>query len=206
MKKFVGRIVMLAVLLLSVSSITFGQFEVGLKGGLNSSTQSEIGNIWNNDKTLYSYNFGFHCRYIMKNNFSVKSGIDYSRIGKKYDESFSSNNITESYDYLHVPLKIAYSIPVTPAKLNSSSIYLATGPYAAFLLNADQDGANSAADLKNEAKSFDYGLALEIGYEIPLSGHALQISFNYNMGLSKVTSLDNDLMNKAASLNFSFYF
>lgn len=180
-------------------------FNWGLKAGINASTQSEMGNICDNTNVVAGFNGGLAGRYGFNDWLGVRSGLDFQMKGTLCDKSGNESDATNRVNYLLLPVKAEFSAGEKAGFKNGQRLFFATGPYAGYLLNAKQikDEVKTDLDMYND---FDFGWSFELGYQVPvLKNNALQISLNYDMGISEVAD-DTDSQNKSASLNIVWLF
>lgn len=179
-----------------------GQFQWGVKAGMNASTQSEIGNICDNSNLVNGFSGGVVARYGLGEWLGVSSGIDFQMKGMKSDKS--GMNFTNRLNYLVIPVKAEFSDGNIGFK-EGQRLFFATGPYAGYLLGAKQtkDGVKVSMD---NYQDFDFGWNFELGYRIPImKSKAIQFSLNYDMGFSEVEN-NTDKQNKTASFNVTWLF
>lgn len=199
------KLVVLILLLISFSINGFAQFQLGVKLGANASTYSEIGNICDNSDLRVGLNGGVIAKYQMKEWLAFKSGVDYQLKGMKCDVSGEDYKLETKLNYLVLPVKAEFAAGEKAGFKNGQRLFLATGPYCGYLLDAKQTVHGQTTDLK-DLNDFDFGWTLELGYEFPvMKSNVLQVSLNYDMGIKEVA--DNaDIQNKTASINFGFLF
>lgn len=180
-------------------------FQWGVKAGINASTQSEPGNLFDNDQLVYGFNGGLVARYGFNNWLGVRSGIDFQACGTQLE---TAGNNTDSYtrlNYLVLPVKAEFSASEKAGFKNGQRIFFATGPYGGYLLNAKLVSDDVKTSV-NEFRNFDFGWDFELGFEFPVfKANAVQFSLNYNMGMNKLID-GMDERNKSASLNAIFLF
>ncbi|MDR1780391.1 MAG: PorT family protein [Tannerella sp.] len=152
----------------------FGQFHIGVKGGLN------IAEVKFNSGAYATDNItGFHLGPMLELMTPLGIGIDgavlFSQKGTYVKEAGSSASLKSNFIEVPVNLKWKIELPVIKP-------FLAAGPYAAFRIS----GKNFNVD-KNwiqgqfETRSFGAGLNFTGGLE--LFGK-LQAGLTYNMGLT----------------------
>ncbi|MBN1820998.1 MAG: PorT family protein [Prolixibacteraceae bacterium] len=199
MKTILRKTIVACTFIILSTALSFGQFQVGITSGVNFSTQSKLGNLYDNDNILCNFNAGVLSKYQLNDWFALKASVLYSQKGKTIEED--SSNETNKFSYLEVPVKAEFS--TTSGK---TRFFAATGPYAGFLLEAKNKADSITTDLNDHVKSTDLGLAFELGLELPVSKQALQFSINYDMGFTKFADYDDDLRNKTLSLNVGWLF
>ncbi len=199
------KVIVLILLLLGFSVNGFAQFQWGIKLGVNSSTQSEVGNICDNSDLRLGFNGGVVAKYQMKDWLALKSGLDYQLKGMKCDVSGEDYNLKTKLNYLVLPVKVEFSAGEKAGFKNGQHLFFATGPYWGYLLDAKQIVNGQTTDL-NDFEDLDFGWTFELGFEFPvMRSNVLQVSLNYDMGIKEIAN-NADFQNKTASLNLGFLF
>lgn len=203
MKTTMKQIALACALFFIATGMSSAQFKIGATAGISSSTQSDLGNIWDNDGIYSNIRGGLSAEYQFTNWFALKTDALFTQKGRSIDENILGVEInhTDKFSYLEVPVKAKFF-----SEISKQKIFGAVGPYAAFLLDAKKEVGNLSTDLGDYVKDTDFGVTFQIGCEIPLSKHALQFSLNYDMGLTKIAEYDDDLRNKSLSLNIGWLF
>ncbi len=205
MKKNYLKLMGLLLLFSASAMVTNAQVKWGFEGGINGTTQSSVGNIYCNDDIKVGYNFGVTGAYSFNNWFALKSGLNFSELGKSCELKTTGSTVTDKYQYLMLPVKAEFSAGEKAGFKNGQRLFFATGPYAGYLLNAKQKTEGETTDLTN-TNDFELGWSFELGYEIPVSkSNALRLSLNYDAGLKEVIT-DSDLYNKSASIKLGIIF
>ncbi len=129
-----------------IQTISFGQFNFGLKAGLNYTTLSENEvtlQINNETADFYNYRVGYHTgifgEYTIGDKFGIRTELLYSLQGAK-------NNYTEGtqdFEYLNLPIVLAF-MPI-----EEWNIKVLLGGQIGYLLSEDLDllGADNEIDL-----------------------------------------------------------
>ncbi len=204
-KSYSQKFLILLFMILGSYSFSFAQLQWGVKFGTNASTQSEVGNIGDNDGLKIGFNFGIIAKYQMNDWMALKSGLEYQKKGRKYDLAGENSEVKDNLRYLVLPVKAEFSASEKAGFENGQRLFFATGPYLGYLLDAEQKINDETTDL-NEMNDVDFGWSFEVGMEFPVfKNYALQVSLNYDMGLMEIAD-DTDMQNKSASLNLSFLF
>jgi hypothetical protein len=173
-------------LLTGFTAKTFAQVEWGIKAGLNASTQSEIGNICDDNGLRVGFNGGIIAKYQMNNWLALKSGLDYQLKGLKCDVTGEDSKRENKLSYLVLPVKAEFSASEKAGFNNGQRLFFATGPYLGYLLDAKQTINKQTTDM-SDLNDVDFGWTFELGFEFPvLKSNALQVSLNYDMGLSEI--------------------
>jgi opacity protein-like surface antigen len=171
------KVIVVAFVLFSMTS--FGQknkkgdLEFGVNLGFNSSTVMTSNG--NSDGST-GINVGLAADYFFSNRWSVKGKMIYDQKG--WDNGFFNNldtgyTYTTDYNlnYLTIPVMANWHFG------RKRNWYLNFGPYAGFLL-----GANETTNNRNVKEAFnttDFGISFGIGVKIPVSDQ-LKISLEYD--------------------------
>jgi hypothetical protein len=195
----IGKISFAVALLLS-ANVAFGQLQIGGIVGIGGATQSTIGNIYEND-LAYSFNAGLIIRRPISNAFAIKTNLLYSSKGRTFNvlQSEEFVNRRDRFSYLELPVKMEYSIPI-----NNNRLFVGMGPYAGILLDSNMEIDGISTNINDETKTYDFGMAFELGYCKTILNGELQISFGYDMGFTKIADYDRNLRNKNLVLNIGF--
>ena len=203
--KFNQKAIVLILFLFGLSINGFAQFQWGVKLGANASTYSEIGNLCDNIDLRVGFNGGVIAKYQMKDWLALKSGIEYELKGMKTDVSDEDYKLETKLNYLVLPVKAEFAAGEKAGFKNGQHLFLATGPYFGYLLDAAQTVQNQTTDL-NDIDDVDFGWTLELGYEFPvMKNNTIQVSFNYDMGIKEIAE-NADVQNNTASINLGFIF
>jgi hypothetical protein len=187
--------------------------------------------IWpeidNHPQTYYSSNFGYFLEvlisYNLNSKYSMTTGLNYNLTSLKINDKIglfeNKGNLTNSYLTFPVMIKchLSEKIPIT----------ISAGPYLGLLISANEKGTsyidtaglvfaepdpviqiepkqNYDTDIKKDYTSIDYGLSVQIDYEINLScGLKGVILTRFNYGLKDV--LTNDLVNNSSANDWKNY-
>jgi hypothetical protein len=203
MKTTMKQISLACVLFFIATGMSSAQFKIGATAGISSSTQSDLGNIWDNNGIYSNFRGGLSAEYQFNNWFALKTDALFTQKGRSIDENILGVEInhTDKFSYLEVPVKAKFF-----SEIGKQKIFGAVGPYAAFLLDAKKEVGDISIDLGDQVKNTDFGVAFQIGCEIPISKNALQFTVNYDMGLTKIAEYDDDLRNKSFSLSVGWLF
>ncbi len=199
------KLILLVSLVFLCTSFTFGQIKLGVVGGINASTQSGIGNIWDNEAVACNIQIGLMPQYQFNDWFAMKSGLMFSQKGRSID--ILSNGLEQKqkdrFSYLEIPIKAEFS---APSGNKDHRLFASVGPYAALLLDSKKKIDDQTYDLEGQTKDSDFGLSIGFGVEYPLGKNSLQLLLNYDMGFSEIAEYDSDLRNKSLSLSVGWYF
>jgi hypothetical protein len=156
-----------------------GQFQFGVKGGLNVSNVS-ISNGFNG----YSYNSlaNFNAGVFFKIPFlapglSLQPEIYYSGQGFRNPDG-SGGAYSEHVNYLNIPVLAKYTFPY--------GLFIETGPQLGFKLNAKDKENGISTDISPAYNSADFSWVVGVGYKIPMSPVAIDV--RYNTGIINVAN------------------
>ena len=201
----ITKVLIVAMLLSGFTAKTFAQVQWGIKLGANASTQSEIGNICDDNGLRVGFNGGVIAKKTINDWLALKSGLDYQLKGQKCDVTGEDSKLENKLSYLVLPVKAEFSAGEKAGFKNGQRLLFATGPYMGYLLDSKQTVQGQTTSLY-DFNDVDFGWTFELGFEFPvLKSNALQVSLNYDMGLSDVAK-NTDIQNKTASLNLGFLF
>lgn len=182
MKKLILTLFVVA----SFSSISFAQ--LNLKAGINLANQTfEAGGISFEPDSKIGFLIGINYELSIAESISLRPGIQYSGKGSKIEILGTSSSA--SFNYIEVPVDFVY---------NTGNLSLHAGPYLGMLLSASSDGE----DIKDEAKSTDFGINFGLGYNFGVAG----VGLNYGLGLSNINDdgSDGSVKNKVISITFTY--
>jgi hypothetical protein len=196
-------IITVALILMCVATLK-AQVSFGVKGGINESTISAVGDIYGNQDYRPGFNIGGTINYHFSDNVTAQFEVIYSQKGKKIKTYFNDqdHNLSTKCNYLSIPLIVRGSTQVNE---NRTRVYGETGAYYGYLINND----NFSNSLSGNGKKFfnnDYGIVFGGGIIKPINNLNLVIGFRYEMGLAKMYKMDNDIRNKSLSLNIEVQF
>lgn len=195
---------LISLLGLASTNISFAQARAGIKGGLN------VSNLYIDDvhdeNARYGFNVGLYGQLLSSDKFALQPELLYSTKGSKaYYEGIADQTVKYNLNYLDLPLLAVFKLG------ESAEIHI--GPYASYLLNANVsysgDLVNGDDEIdKDQLKSYDYGLVGGFG----LNFGPAQIGARYNYGLVKIADSDasrlflGDSKNSVAQIYLSFNF
>ena len=202
MKTIKFRTLGLAVSLLLTVGVFAQDFHYGIKGGANLAVQSEIADYFNNGNIRTGLHAGVFGNMSLNNSFLLQTEVNYEQKGGK------SENITSKYDYISVPVLLKYSLGKsdnTALKFNIN-----VGPYAAFLLNAenniDNEGIESTVDMKDNSEDFEFGIIAGFGLEYPIGANSLVFDLRLGLGLTAFDQNDSESNNKYVGISLGYQF
>jgi len=187
---------------------SFGQIDLGIKGGINVSSQLESGVSVSSSDLIAGLNIGGIARYHVNELLAIKSDISYIQKGRRYRNPFESNSsiVPDRFHYIIIPLKAEVSTGERVGLTNGQKLFFAAGPYYGFLLNAERKDNGTDISLNESTENYDYGLSLDLGFELPVENHSVTFGVNYEIGFLKFAEYNNELRNNTISFNVGFIF
>lgn len=173
--KSMKKLMISASLILLLSGLNYlkAQTEIGIKGGVNFSSVTEL-----NGKDRVSAHGGIFLHNTLNNHWCIQPELLYSAQGEKsIDENGVKNDL--NLNYLQLPVMIQYYA--------TKRIYLEAGPQIGYLLQANREGpVEDKASVKDNYKKVDVGINAGIGVWATKN-----IGFygRYNLGLMDVSKL-----------------
>jgi hypothetical protein len=205
------RVFYLSIFLVFLSTLPFyGQkLRVGVTAGLNVTTLSEPGNLYDNEALKTGFGGGLALNYAISESVGLQSGIIYEQKGfrKKHQLAAGEEKLTGMYNYLTVPLVMEGSMAIK----GNTRLYGLTGVYAGFKTYAENALALTGNEwpmdaTAEEIKSEDYGWILGGGVQVPAGNNLMQIGFKYSLGLAKVLETSPDDRNKSVLFGVTLFF
>jgi len=180
---FKTGLVLSVVLLLTFSANA--QTSFGLKVGMNGSTQSEFGAIYDNDNIRAGFNAGAFVEHEISDHLAIQLGVNYTQKGEKTNNLSESSPlfINDKCDYITMPLLFKASTRIDGT---NADFYGVIGPYFGYLLNAKQMDVEENSGLKTDFRN-DAGLSFGVGYAKPIFDFKLLLDLRYDMGLIQIT-------------------
>ncbi|MFT6338124.1 MAG: hypothetical protein ACI86M_001733 [Saprospiraceae bacterium] len=172
-------------LLMMLSTLSYSQFELGIKTGISStdlSPKSILINNGGNEITLsiqeanYGFHFGLYTRVTFANIFIEpaflfnSTSVDYNLSEEIFDTGIISSIRSESYNNLDIPLMVG--IKIGPLRIQG-------GPVAHIFLNSASD-LTSISGYSQKFKDASYGLQGGIGLDIL----KVRLDINYETNLT----------------------
>ncbi len=199
----------MAVLLLLAASIQAQNPVFGIRAGMNLSTVSAAGNLYDNSQVQPGFTAALMARYSLAKNWEVMSELSFEQKG--ISTSLGSGDWetvnTRQFDYLTVPLAIRGSMPLA----GKVRLFGQAGTYGSILLNSgtSQKINGEQAIHQNSdpnIKSNDFGWIAGCGVDIPLKNHSLSAEIRFERGIMEVDKNDTELRNKAFSIQLGYWF
>ncbi|WP_462317609.1 porin family protein [Marinilabilia sp.] len=188
-----------AVMLLSISTVSVAQVKFGVKAGVNIANVS--GDDAENMDSRLAPVFGVFANVALSESLSFQPELLYSMKGAKESMSMEGMDIesTAKLSYIDIPLMLKYNI--------SGGFNLQAGPQLGLLLSADNEmeagGESETMDIKDELKGMDFGFNIGAGYDFG----SLGVDVRYNLGLSNIADYeDGDLKNTGVQIGVSYAF
>jgi len=199
------------VVLFSIVFTSNAQIKFGIKEGINLSTQSELGMLWDNNDVKTGFTLGATFDYRFHSVISLQTELNYKTEGLAYEsgESSSKKNINRNYDYYNVPLLLKGRFNEQLGLGESWMVSFYGGPYYSYLRSSEseieENGITTVSDYDDISNNSDWGLIL--GGEVAKIFNKGELFFDlrYEMGLTDVTEND-DIKNKVIGIGIGYRF
>ena len=190
------RILLGALLLMSVSGVFAQKFQLGIKAGTNISNFITSSSQYNTSySALVGWNAGAFINFMVGDHFAISPEILYSTAGARIKATSSDNGTTVTKN----DLKLEYlSIPVFAKYRFTGGFYIETGPEANINISSSRFEDQS---VKSITKSAEFAWGAGLGYHSPIG---LGIGARYNIGISKVNDNSNVSFNNSDFRNSGF--
>ncbi|MFO7370543.1 MAG: porin family protein [Bacteroidales bacterium] len=205
------RNLVITIVMVFLSTLPFyGQkLRLGVTAGLNVSTLSEPGNLYNNEALKTGFGGGLEVKYAFNETFGVRTGVLYEQKGfRKNKELFNQDEkITGMYHYLNVPLLIEGTLSVT----GDTRLYGVTGLYTGFRCYSENTLTLEGTELLTAPEDEDinkteYGWTFGGGIQMSAGKHLMQIGFRYSLGLTEVLESQPEDHNKSVLVGVTLLF
>jgi len=205
------RSVYLIITLVFLSTLPFyGQkLRIGINTGLNVSTLSEPGNLYDNEALKTGFGGGLALRYSFSESFAVQSGITYEQKGFQEKTDFSNNveKYSGTYNYIIAPLVAEGSMIIQ----GNTRLYGQTGLYAGFNIHAENavdlpENELTPVATNGEINETDYGWIFGGGVQFPAGSHLIQLGFRYSLGLYEISDVASKDRNKSVLFGATIFF
>lgn len=198
-------------MLVTFSTLANAQIKLGIKEGINFSTQSEFGMLWDNNDIKTGFTIGAVIDYRLKNCISFQTELNYKTEGLVYEtnEDLSNKKVNRNYDYFNIPVLLKGRFSEQLGLSENWFISFYGGPYYSYLRSAESEikesGVTTVSGYDKESNESDWGLVF--GGEVAHAFNKGELFFDarYEMGLSDVTK-DDDIKNKVIGLGIGYRF
>lgn len=164
--------------LLFVSSASFAQkFQLGVKGGVNISNFSGGDFADAKKSSLVGFHAGAFVNYKFGNVISLQPEVLFSTQGATIEDRESGQKEDFKLNYVSIPVLLKVQSP--------GGFYVETGPVVSINVSGGDFMNQSVKDVTNGA---DFAWAAGLGYHTKFG---LGIGARYNVGLSKVSNINN---------------
>jgi len=190
----VGVLAALAVLAILATpaahaGLRYGDFDLGVRGGVVASTISGLRGTA--EERTYGPTVGLTAGYNFNEWIGLESGLVYTEKGGQgpgVDASGTPTKFVTRLDYITVPLRVRIPMgagPVLP--------YFAVGFEYSILVAAEtwfETDESDKTDAKDLFEEHDFGTAVALGLEVPVSRIILIIEGGWTRGLTNVSKVD----------------
>ncbi len=207
MKKITLSVILAGLFLFSVApgaTQAQGLVNFGIKGGVNIANISFDDFDDNDPRTGFTIGAALNIGFPMLP-VGLETGLYYSQQGTTLKSTLLDLEGTTKLDYLKIPV-LAKVMLGPPGPL---SPYFVAGPYAAFILNAEQEtttnGLSGTVDISDEVESVDFGLTMGVGADFKLMPATMSVQIRYSYGLTDIfeeTGSKNRVLSILAGFSF----
>lgn len=202
MKKLLFISALTISVVISSFSLQAQDFNYGVKIGSNFATQSKAGGLYDNEDINTGIQAGIFANLPLNQSIKLQAEINYNQKGS------ATKDITNSYDYLTVPVLAKFSLGKSNNTPLNFNVY--AGPYAAFLINAESEISmpenDATIDMKDETENFEAGVMGGFSLSYPINDKNIFLDFRLGLGLNSFDKNDDDLRNKYFGINLGFEF
>lgn len=167
------RVIITTAMLLMITSYSYSQFHLGIKGGLNLA-EFDMDNISTNAKT--GYHFGAFTTFKF-GKIAIQPELIFSQQGTHFD--FNGNDLESNFTYINVPVILKLYL--------IGGLNLQVGPQFGYLTSANSDfnpiDQTGSSDVREYYDNADLSLALGFGIDLPFN---VNLDFRYNKGLRDI--------------------
>ncbi len=201
----------LMILLILLTFTAKSQIKFGIKEGLNLSTQSELGMLWDNNDMKTGFTLGATFDYRFHKTISLQTELNYKRKGLAYEqnESGSKKDINNSYDYYNIPLLLKGRFTEELGLTEKWMVSFYSGPYYSYLRKAESEvkesGQTIVTNYEEESNNSDWGMVFGGEVARVFTKGELFFDLRYEMGLNDVVK-DEDIKNKVIGLGIGYRF
>ncbi len=192
MKKVNLNLVLMALLMTFAGSLSAQNFHYGITAGSNFAVQSGIAEYYDNGNIRTGLHAGLAGSYDINDNMSLRTELTYDQKGNH------SDNLTEKFDYVSIPLLYDYSFGKTYH--TNMRVHVNAGPYVSYLVNAkdviDNNGTDVTTDLQDNTHKAEFGAILGVGLVQPVGKHAVTMDIRLSLGLTRFAFDDDQSHNK----------
>ncbi len=142
-------------------------------------------------------------------NIYLRPGLQFSMMGGKGgDLKVLNTDLTESINYIQVPINILYKL----GKAGDGRFYAGLEPYLGFAIGGKYKGGGNSEDLKigtddktDDVKPLDFGAGIKVGYELPMG---LYFDVAYLLGITNNLpggNSDNKMSNRNFTIGVGYF-
>lgn len=204
-------LILSGILLFTLISSSNAQIKFGIKEGLNLSTQSELGMLWDNNDIKTGFTLGATFDYRFHDVISLQTELNYKTEGLAYERNESNTNldVSTNYHYYNIPLIVKARFSDQLGLSESWLVSFYGGPYYSYLRSAEaetkQNGISTVVDYDKESKDSDMGCVFGAEVAKVFEKGELFFDIRYEMGLTDVIK-DDDIKNKVIGLGLGYRF
>lgn len=203
-------LILSGILILLVLTVN-AQVKFGIKEGINLSTQSELGMLWDNNDLKTGFTLGATIDYRFHDIISLQTEFNYKTEGLAYEvsETKIKQDVNRTYDYYNVPVLLKGRFSEQLGLSESWLVSFYGGPYYSYLRSAEteikENGVTTSSDYEDISNDSDWGVIFGGEVARVFTKGELFLDLRYEMGLNDVTENDN-IKNKVIGINIGYRF
>ncbi|MFO7446085.1 MAG: porin family protein [Ignavibacteriaceae bacterium] len=178
-------------LFLIMGTITFSQVDIGVMGGIHSTTHDIMPDPGFEEKVRVESTVGIFANIPMYRSFSLQIQGMYIRKGSDLGITGFNEDIKTSAEYLEFPILARYTFGAAQDVIKP---YYFIGPSVGFLLKARQTASfipkEYEDDVEDDSKSYEISVCVGGGFQILLDKVSLYAQLKYMHGLTNVDDVE----------------
>lgn len=208
------QLLLVAIVLLSISTSNAQEIKLGAKAGVNLSTIE--GDFTQNIESYTGFHLGGFAEVVISEKFSFQPELLFSAQGYNESSFDSGFNFSRDYkaevraNYLNMPLMAKYYV--------TDGLSIEAGPYVGVLLSSNIEGRLNQTfdgeteitlineDYSDELNTIDYGVGAGVSYKM---SNGINFSARYNLGLSNTEGRFEDQIkqqNQVIQISVGYFF
>jgi len=205
------KVNILTSVLILIALTVQSQIKFGIKEGINLTTQSKLGMLWDNNDIKTGFTLGASIDYRFHKTISLQAEINYKREGMAYEktEAAGKYKVNHDYDYYNIPVLIKGRFNEELGLNDKWLVSFFGGPYYSYLHKAEAEiesaGLTTVSDIEDESHNSDWGMVYGGEVARVFDKGELFFDLRYEMGLSNIMK-DDDIKNKVLGIGIGYRF
>jgi len=191
------KLLIIITLTFALTSI-YAQSNLGIRGGVNFSTQSFDGVEDVETGSLAGWQLGLNYEIAASESFAVRPGVEYAVKGGRLsiDDAGDLLETENKFHYLYVPIDLVFDLSI---------VDIFAGPYFQYALSGSSTTGDVNVDLdfdQNDVNRTDYGLNVGANVDI---GDKIYVGGYYSLGMGNLSNeVDLDIKNSSLNLFLTY--